>query len=235
MKFHNLFKSVFKGKHEASATVHGCQRNEKQCNMTSDRVRRLVSISASLEYIGIEPEDFALKNEMFARPLHPPIHGIGHIYRTMIACALLGTLLQRKRDALLAFCGAYIHDLARSDDGVERLHGENAAKRYFSRFNAIWDKYHLTEEERQYVCMAVTQHSCREWMAPSDKGYHVMAILKDADALDRCRINDLNPHFLRYAESRLLIRVIEHIYLWTKDVNNDIGFKDFLDGVPQWV
>ena len=41
----------------------------------------------------------------------------------------------------------------------------------------------------------------------------VMAILKDADALDRCRLRDLDTHLLRYLESRHLIKTIEKIYL----------------------
>ena len=69
------------------------------------------AVSQSLAYIGADPTDFALANSMFSRPKHSPMHGIGHIYRTMIGCALLGELLQKPREGLLAFCGAYIHDL----------------------------------------------------------------------------------------------------------------------------
>jgi hypothetical protein len=182
----------------------------------------------ALEYIGVDSRDFNLENSMFARPVHHPIHGIGHIYRTMIHCALLGKMLNKPRAALLAFCGAYIHDLARSNDGVEFEHGANAAKYYFHRFDALWAKYGITDEERVYIKEAVTQHSRKETLTPSDAGYDVMAILKDADALDRYRIGDLDPRFLRYAESKVLMPNAESICSKSIYVNDDIRFTDFL-------
>jgi hypothetical protein len=65
-------------------------------------------------------------------------------------------------------------------------------------------------------------------MTPQDAGYDVMAILKDADALDRCRIDDLDVTWLRYKESRLLVKTIEHICFKSYDVNDDISFIEFL-------
>ena len=142
----------------------------------------------------------------------------------MIGCALLGKLLQKPREGLLAFCGAYIHDLARETDGEEPEHGTNAAEKFFPQFTSLWDKYNLTERERKLVCQTVAQHSGREWMTQHDEGYHIMAILKDANALDRCRIGDLVPEWLRYQESHMQIKTIEQIYSKTKTGNNDINF-----------
>ena len=56
-----------------------------------------------------------------------------------------------------------------------------------------------------------------------------MAILKDADALDRCRIGDLNPAYLRYSESRSLVEIIEDIYWRTSEVNDDITIQKFIE------
>lgn len=55
-----------------------------------------------------------------------------------------------------------------------------------------------------------------------------MAILKDADALDRYRIGDLDPRFLRYAESKVLMPNAESICSKSIYVNDDIRFTDFL-------
>ena len=55
-----------------------------------------------------------------------------------------------------------------------------------------------------------------------------MAILKDADALDRCRIGDLDIKYLRYKESRHLVRTIEFIYRNTCREYSDIPFKNFI-------
>lgn len=202
--------------------------NGGRCNITLNLLRGPASVNDALCYIGVNPADFPLTNSMFTRPMHAPIHGIGHIYRTMIGCALLGELLQKPREGLLAFCGAYIHDLARETDGEEPEHGANAVLKYFDKFNNLWDKYQLTHAEREQVKQAVTQHSGCEWMQPKDPGYHVMAILKDADALDRCRIGDLVPEWLRYAESKRLIKIIELIYVKTSSVNEDMEFASFV-------
>ena len=195
---------------------------------------KLLDIRAALDYIGVDISDFALKNSMFTRPWHDRIHGIGHIYRTMIGCAMIAHLLQKPREGLLSFCGAYIHDLARETDDKEPEHGAMAVVKYFDKFNHLWDKYGLTEEERILVQKAVTQHSIREQMTPEDDGYDVMAILKDADALDRCRIGDLNPKWLRYEESRALIERIDDIYEESRWINNDMPFSDFVAKVVKY-
>lgn len=202
----------------------------QRCLYTLEMLDEKPDIQEALRYIGADSSDFVLYNPMFARRVHAPIHGIGHIYRTMIACALLGKALEKPREGLLAFCGAYIHDLARRTDGAEPEHGPNAAKYFFGRFQRLWDKYGLTPEECEQVRQAVSQHSTRELLRPSDAGYAVMAILKDADALDRCRLHrgGLNPDWLRYRESRRLIGFMEQICAKTRTVNRGLPFADFV-------
>ena len=165
---------------------------------------------------------------MFTKPEHESIHGIGHIYRTMIACALLAESLGKPREGLLAFCGAYIHDLGRSNDFVDRNHGAESVARHFDKFAHLWKKYGLTPQEQDYIKKAVIQHSTKEWTNPGDDGYDVMAILKDADALDRCRLGDLDPSYLRYSESIELIGVIRSIFVATWDINEDNTLPEFM-------
>ena len=186
-------------------------------------------IFEAFRYIGVNHADFPLSNSMFTRPVHEPLHGIGHIYRTMIACALLAQRLRMPRAGLIAFCGAYIHDLGRTNDFIDNEHGMNAVNWHFDKYSELWEKYALTDEERVYIKQAVIQHSQKEWTRPGDDGYDVMAILKDADALDRCRIGDLNPAYLRYSESRSLIEIIEDIYWRTSEVNEDITIQEFIE------
>ena len=149
----------------------------------------------------------------------------------MIACAILSELLQKPREGLLAFCGAYIHDLARETDGTEPDHGLKAVNRHFILFDNLWNKYQITPKEKHVIKQAIIQHSTHEWMTPQDEGYNVMAILKDADALDRCRIGHLMPEWLRYDESLFIITTIKSIYNKTYLINEDINFKDFLQKI----
>ena len=204
--------------------ISECAEESNSNSKPNSDYRRIVQ---ACRYIGVDVADFNLRNDMFTRPQHRPIHGIGHLYRTMIGCALLAERLQKPRIGLLAFCGAYIHDLARKSDGGEREHGLNAVKYKFSKFEALWQKYNLSRQEREWICEAVKQHSTREWMQQGDAGYDVMAILKDADALDRCRIGDLNPRMLRYQASKELINVIERYWNKARYINIDIEFDAF--------
>lgn len=199
------------------------------CMKTVKSIFNQMNINRALSYIGADPKDFHLKNSMFFRSPYDSIHGIDHVYRTMIACALIGEMTMKPREGLLAFCAAYIHDLARATDYEEAEHGENAALNYFDKFGNIWEKYRLTPDERSYVKEAVRQHSIRETLQSGDSGYDVMAILKDADALDRCRIGDLDVKYLRYKESRYLVRRIEYIYQNTWQEHEDISFCEFLN------
>ena len=185
-------------------------------------------IERACKYIGVSVGDFDLRKDMFLRESLNPLHGVGHLYRTMIACALLGEKLQKPRMGLLAFCGAYIHDLARTNDDCDECHGADAARIKFPQFEALWDKYALTPQEREWVCEAVAQHSTTEWMQRGDEGYDVMAILKDADALERCRIYDLNEEMLRYEESRSLVTLTEVFCFKTLMFDGEIGFKEFI-------
>ena len=89
-------------------------------------------------------------------------------------------------------------------------------------------KYKITEKEKIFIKDAVAQHSKTEILRKGDEGYDVMAILKDADALDRCRLFDLNPRWLRYPESRYLIKTVEEIYLLTRVDEEGIEFRSFV-------
>lgn len=207
--------------------------NDSYCRHTIKTLIKQMKVNDALDYIGADPTDFHLTDSMFFRSTLDSIHGIDHVYRTMIGCAMIGKLIQKPRAALLAFCGAYIHDLARATDWEENEHGANAALNYFDKFNKLWDKYGLTPTEREQVKEAVRQHSIRETTQKGEEGYDVMAILKDADALDRCRIGDLNPAYLRYPQSCHLVRFIEYIYSKTVDYYEDITFIDFINKIQK--
>lgn len=111
---------------------------------------------------------------------------------------------------------------------MDRNHGAESVARHFDKFEHLWKKYGLTPQEQDYIKKAVIQHSTKEWTHPGDDGYDVIAILKDADALDRCRLGDLDPSYLRYSESIDLIGVIRSIFFATWDINEDMTMPEFM-------
>ena len=75
------------------------------------------TVIEALDFIGVKDyADFDLKKEFFNNP-ERGIHDSRHLYRVMIATALIAQKLNEPRRGLLAFCGAFIHDQARNNNG----------------------------------------------------------------------------------------------------------------------
>ncbi len=92
----------------------------------------------ALEFIGVQSySDFDLKSSYFNNP-ERGIHDARHLYRVMIAAALIAKNLNEPRRGLLAFCGAFLHDQARNDNGEDRFHGPRAA---MEKWSPVHEKY----------------------------------------------------------------------------------------------
>lgn len=199
----------------------------------------------ALNFIGIKDfSDFDLKKEYFNNPSRG-IHDPRHLYRVMIATALVAQKIDEPRRGLLAFCGGFIHDQARINNGGDSGHGPRAAKTKWDMHNAIWKKYELTQDEQDYVRSAVSLHcTCHDCGFKVD--VLVKQILHDADSFDRCRFRstsarldwgllslpalkctDDNPNKML----RTLIGETEAVWCFTKDVASFISFKDFLENI----
>ncbi|MCD8051257.1 MAG: HD domain-containing protein [Clostridiales bacterium] len=146
-----------------------------------------------------------------------PIHGPGHIYRTLCHgafCALEEPLSPADTRLLLLAC-AY-HDIGRENDTLDELHGWRSAQR-------LPDITGLTGEELKLVQAAVDAHSRDEsalvptvecyHLADLDRGLTLATLLKDADGLDRVRIWDLDPAYLRREASRQRAAFAKELYL----------------------
>lgn len=129
------------------------------------------------------------------------IHGIDHEARVMIWQELLARLLSKEGVALnqeaLRWAAA-THDTQRASDGADYPHGQRAA---------AWVKQQLTKRIPAAALETITY--LNTWHVPPDSQAPEMtpelAVFKDADALDRVRIYDFDPRYLRcsYAHSLL--------------------------------
>jgi hypothetical protein len=206
------------------------------------------TIVHALDYIGVDIEDFNLKEEYFNNPGHHG-HDARHLYRVMTDCALIAYATQEdSRRGLLAFCGAFIHDLGKYGQGDGREHGRTSVNQKWDLFNALWDKYALTDEERQKVKYAVIRHSGGE-LTEEEKRYAsdfiVNRILTDADAFDRARFHKhgrLDWNGLRLpklkvegdrpnAYTQRLISESEALAGYTAFTSNKLTYCDFLANV----
>lgn len=131
------------------------------------------------------------------------IHGVPHTTRVLVWAEVLAGLVSgpgaiRREELRWA---AAVHDVGRVDDGVDRGHGARAA---------VW----VTEElaglrpETGRLDLGFVAELCR-WHETEDRAIERLSlellVLKDADALDRARLGDLDRSRLRLTRSQRLI------------------------------
>lgn len=134
------------------------------------------------------------------------VHGPGHIERTMLhgaMCALREPLDAADTALLLDMCS--YHDTGRISDWLDGAHGARAALKLAALTGRGGDELNM-------MMAGVEAHSLGdkalngvlERYPCSDpvRERTLAELLKDSDGLDRVRINDLNPAFLRREASR---------------------------------
>ncbi len=131
------------------------------------------------------------------------IHGAPHTTRVLVWSEAIADLLGRpgavRREELR--WAAAVHDVGRVDDGIDRGHGGRSA---------AWVRERLVTERplASGLDLDVVAELCR-WHEVRDQDIPGLTlellILKDADALDRARLRDLDPGRLRLASSLGLV------------------------------
>lgn len=210
---------------------YGGERDKKTlCRLTlNDRVAN------ALNYIGVEVKDFNIVPGMYSFQRTRPTHRFSHIYRVMIGTALIAHKIKEPRLGLLAFIAAFIHDLARENDGHDPQHGRRAAKTKLPRLTHLLSKYYITPEEYDIIAKASTYHSEQIRERVFDESFKTCKILSDADALDRCRFENrearLNVNYLHFKESRSCIVPIDFICkesVRQSKIYTEIPFEEFI-------
>jgi uncharacterized protein len=159
------------------------------------------------------------------------IHGTPHTTRVLIwANELIATISGpgALRDEELRWAAA-VHDVGRINDGIDPGHGARSA---------TWVRDHLVTERPATATLdlAVIAELC-SWHETPDREIEQLSlellILKDADALDRCRISDLDPARLRLARSHDLIEPAARLERLTNDYGN-VTSSDVLHAAPEF-
>lgn len=135
------------------------------------------------------------------------IHGTSHAKRVLAHAEQLAAdldLADWEREAVLL--AAAWHDIGRTHDGSDYYHGAKSAGKVLGL--GLHEGLDLRILER--ALFAITHHCGSETHAELAAGrgsdatatLRVFRILKDADALDRVRLGDLDVSFLRFDVSR---------------------------------
>lgn len=178
------------------------------------------------EKYSIHSGSFQLSEQQFDH--HSTLHGILHTYRVMYHTLNLGLLTGHIHEARTAFFAAYIHDMSRQHDGYCTHHGADAATRKLPLYLGLFRENGASEDDFRLIGKAVTLHSTNAELDTNDPDYLTVAILKDADALDRIRLgtDDLNPDFLRLKETKTCIIFAEGLY-YQSHLKSYLSFDEF--------
>ena len=156
---------------------------------------------------------FEPRRDWFCRP-PAGIHGIEHETRVLVLSQILGAMESAAgaivdRDAIA--WAAVIHDTQRLDDSLDPEHGVRAAE-WIQTNSDVLPRSTLVEPVA-YICR---WHASPDNQVPQLRSD--LRVLKGADALDRWRIGDLDPTYLRTESSRLLLSFSRCLWSETQGV-----------------
>jgi len=145
------------------------------------------------------------------------LHGQGHIERVIMLGALIamGEKFSESDTRLALFACSY-HDIGRSNDRRDDDHGTVSAGLIVKRnlVNIIPD---VTDADIAVVQAAIATHSMHDSSLEAnmkkfgvkekdhDRCRRICWCLKDADNMDRVRLNDLDPKYLRLETSKGMV------------------------------
>ncbi|HQZ41111.1 MAG TPA: hypothetical protein PLH72_18965 [Vicinamibacterales bacterium] len=152
---------------------------------------------------------------------HPStLHGQAHVSRVMVHATHLVEATGQHALAPRLWAAVFLHDLARRHDGRCYRHGGHAARRLREE-PALQQRLRdagLVEADLPAIEAAVTAHSAPGEMKPTHEHWPLTALLKDADGLDRVRLGDLDPRYLRHPEAHGMIDFAQALFYATDGV-----------------
>lgn len=145
------------------------------------------------------------------------LHGQGHIERVIMLGALIamGEKFSMEDTRLALFACSY-HDIGRSNDRRDDDHGTVSAEGIVSR-NLVDIIPGITEAEIAILQAAIATHSMHDSSLEAnqrkfgvkeedyERCRRICWCLKDADNMDRVRLNDLDTKYLRLESSRNMV------------------------------
>src|SRR5262245_21509372 len=145
------------------------------------------------------------------------IHGQAHVARVMVHAFRLIAATGWTEDAPRLWACVYLHDLARIHDGLCYRHGGDAMKKFESLpdVRELFARGGVQDEDYAAIHTAVVHHSLPRELDRQHAYWRLTSLLKDADGLDRVRLGDLNPRYLRNPESKGMVDFAETLFAET--------------------
>jgi hypothetical protein len=141
------------------------------------------------------------------------LHGQAHVARVLVHALRLIEATGADVEAPRLWAAVYLHDIARRHDGGCKRHGADAWARLATLpdTQALLVRGGVQPEDHAAIAAAVTRH-CNGEPSPGEPHYRLMALLEDADGLDRVRLGDLRPDWLRHDEARTMVDFAQRLF-----------------------
>lgn len=150
----------------------------------------------------------ALQNLKVDALYKSPVHGSGHINRVLLMSGLIAWQEDISESLLRQyFAASSYHDVGRYFDGLDLEHGVRSAEKLASLTD--YEGEPLLELQAAVAAHSHPDHRMEAILmlyAPVDleRTRRLACLLKDADNLDRVRLGDLKPEFLRSRSAKAL-------------------------------
>ena len=158
------------------------------------------------------------------------LHGQSHVSRVMVHAFRLIAATGWTEEAPRLWAAVYLHDIARTHDGPCFRHGGDAMKKFESlpHLRGLFASGGVQEDDYAMIHTAVVHHCLLQELDRAHPHWRLTSLLKDADGLDRVRLGDLNPKYLRNPEALKMVNFAEALFLETNGVvpNGERHFAD---------
>ena len=135
------------------------------------------------------------------------LHGQAHVARVMVHASRLIAATGWSEEAPRLWAAVYLHDIARTHDGNCVVHGSKAVARLGSlpQVRDLFARGGVEDSDYAAIKTAVVYHCHPKEIDRNHPHYRLTSLLKDADGLDRVRLGDLDPSYLRNRQALEMI------------------------------
>jgi len=156
------------------------------------------------------------------------LHGQSHVARVLVHAFRLIKATGWIEEAPRLWAAVYLHDIARTHDGVCYRHGGDAMKKLetLPHLRALFARAGVRDDDYPLIHTAVVHHSLPQELARAHPHWRLTSLLKDADGLDRVRLGDLDIRYLRNPEAKEMVGFAKALFEDTDGViiNGDDHF-----------